>query len=397
MGVVGKLTDARCRTASVGAHGDGGGLWLQVRQGAHGPLRSWIYRYMIAGRQFSMGLGSYPVVTLAKAREKAMDARRQRSDGVDPLAHKRTHQRAAQCQHGASKSQTFQECALAHVERYEPSWAPKYSRQQVQLLEDYVFSALGSKDVAAVTTQDVLAVLSPLWTDRARLASRLRQRIEAILAAATVQGLRSGPNPAVWRHHLDRLLPRPSKVAVVEHHLALHYKEVPALMARLRERDAISALALQFICLTACRASECLGMTLGEVDFDNKLWTVPARRMKSRKLHRVPLSDQAIEVLRTAEGDRPFPISIVALQRLRERLGMQETAHGLRSSFRTWCAECTSFPAEVAEQALAHVTGSAVEQAYQRSDLLEQRRQLMQSWADYVSNNAQVIPFRNVS
>ena len=399
MGVVGKLSDARCRTAGAGHHGDGGGLWLQVRQGAGGLTRSWLYRYSVGRKQHWIGFGSYPTVTLQRAREKAWEARRLRADGGDPLEAKRSR-RAAVVSRGPIKSMTFQECAHAHIERHEVGWAAKYSRQQVQLLTDYAFPVIGSKGLAAVTTQDVLAVLTPLWTTMPVSANRLRNRIELILDAARAAGHipAENQNVARWRGHLDKLLPRPSKVAAVEHHASTPYRDVPVLMEQLRQRDAISALALQFICLTACRASECLGMEWAEINLDAKLWVIPARRMKGRREHRVPLNDATIEVLKSgAEGDRPFPISIVALQRLRERLGMSETTHGLRSSFRVWCAECTNYPAEIAEQCLAHVTGSAVEQAYQRSDLLDQRRQLMQRWADYVTTTATVVPLRVAS
>jgi integrase len=254
--------------------------------------------------------------------------------------------------------------------------------------------------VDTIDTAAVLRVLQPIWRDGV-VASRLRNRIELILDAARAAGHRTAENPARWRGHLDKLLPRPSKVRVVQHHVSLPYRDVPALIEQLRERDAISALAMRFIALTAVRASECLGMTWGEVDLEQRLWTIPAARMKARREHRVPLSDQAIELIKrmrhasVTDDTRVFQCALTALDRLRERMGMEATVHGLRSSFRVWCAECTSFPAEIAEQCLAHVTGSATELAYQRSDVLEKRRHLMAAWADYCDRQgAEVIPLR---
>jgi integrase len=257
--------------------------------------------------------------------------------------------------------------------------------------------------VDSIDTAAVLRVLQPIWRDGV-VASRLRNRIELIIDAARAAGHRSAENPARWRGHLDKLLPRPSKVRVVKHHASLPYRDVPVLMGQLRERDARSALALRFITLTAVRASECLGMTWGEVDLEQRLWTIPAARMKARREHRVPLADQAIELIKrmrhaSVTGDaRVFACALTALDRLRERMGMEETVHGLRSSFRVWCAECTSFPAEIAEQCLAHAVGDDTERAYQRSDVLEKRRQLMQEWADYCDRqSAEVVPLRAVS
>jgi hypothetical protein len=288
-----------------------------------------LLRYTLDGKPTWMGLGKYPDVSLKRAREKAQDARALKADGRDPLEHKRAV-RATVASHGPVKSMTFQECALDHIKRHEPGWTPKYSQQQAQLLADYAFPHIGSKGVSAITTQDILKVLQPIWSTMPVSASRLRNRIELVLDAARAAGHSVAENPARWRGHLDKLLARPSKIAAVEHHPALHYRDVPALVEQLRQRDAISAQALAFIALTACRASECLGMTWGEVDLEQQLWTIPAARMKGRRVHRVPLSDQAVELLgeKSSALDlsaRIFPISLAALDQLRLRIGMDRS------------------------------------------------------------------------
>lgn len=397
MGALGKLTDVRCRTAGVGTYGDGCGLLLQVRQGANGLTRSWVYRYSVAGKQHWVGLGSYPIVTLARAREKAMDARRQRSDGQDPLATKRAV-RAAVRQPVASKSVTFEQAAREYLAAREAGWrSRKHAYQWRHTLVEYINPIIGSMLVSEVTTEDVLRVLQPIWNSKPVTAARVRERIENILDAAQVRGYRSGANPARWKGHLDHLLPRPAKIRAVTHHAAMPYGEVAGFLQGLRERDAIAARALEMIVLTAARAGEVLGMTWAEVDLEQRLWTIAGSRMKSGRPHRVPLSDQAIDLIRRMPrmGDLVFPCALTTIDLLRKRMGIGVTAHGFRSTFRTWAAECTSYPREIIEQCLAHKTGSAVELAYQRSDQIDKRRQLMQAWADYCNRqSAEVIALR---
>ncbi len=398
---VDRLTDRTCRAAGVGRHHDGRGLYLACRQGVEGTTKSWLPRYTLNGKSTWMGLGPFPDVGLAQARRKAQDARTLKADGQDPLQAKRAV-RAAAVQRAPSSSVTFAECAAAYIKSHDAAWSRAHAEQWVQSLRDYVYPVLGSIPVEQIDTAAVLRALQPIWAVMPETASRVRSRIELVLDFARVHGHRSGDNPAVWRGNLDHVLASPRKLRAVEHYAALHYRDVPALMAQLREREGIAVLALQFVCLTATRASETLEATWQEFDLPAKLWVIPARRMKGRREHRVPLNDAAIEMLRktgTGSGldDRPFPISLGALTRLRRRIGMSQTVHGLRSSFRVWCAEWTSFPPEIAEQCLAHVTGSAVEQAYQRSDLLVKRAELMQSWADYVTATATVLPLRAAS
>jgi integrase len=399
MGLLGKLTDVKCRTAGPGTHGDGGGLLLQVRQGANGLTRSWVYRYTVAGKQHWVGLGSYPIVTLARAREKAMDARRQRSDGHDPLSTKRAV-RAAVRQPVASKSVTFEQAAREYLAAREAGWrSRKHAYQWQHTLTDYVYPIIGSMQVGEISTEDVLRVLQPIWNSKPVTAARVRERIENILDAAQVRGYRRGENCARWKGHLDHLLPRPSKIRAVTHHAAMPYAEVAGFLRALRERDAIAPRALEMIVLTAARAGEVLGMTMAEVDLELRLWTIAGSRMKSGRQHRVPLSDQAIDLVKRMPrtGERIFPCALTTIDLLRKRMGIGVTAHGFRSTFRTWAAECTPSAREIIEECLAHRTGDATELAYQRSDIVEKRRQLMQLWADYCTATGTVVPLRAVS
>lgn len=292
---------------------------------------------------------------------------------------------------------TFAECAAAYIKSHEAAWTQKHTYHWHRSVTAFALPIIGTTPVNQIDTQAILQVLQPIWGTKSVTASRLRNRLELVLDAARAQGQRSGENPARWRGHLDKLLPRPSKLRAVEHHASMPYREIATFVLRLRQQDYLSARALEFIVLTAARAGEVLGMTWAEVDLDAKLWIVPARRMKGRREHRVPLSGQAIAILRQMpqQDERIFPISLGSLVRLRQRMALQTTVHGLRSSFRTWAAECTGYPREIIELCLAHKTGSAVELAYQRSDQLEKRRQLMQAWADYCDKkSAEVVQLR---
>jgi integrase len=405
---LGKLKDIQVRTAGVGVLGDGGGLVLRVTQGATGVNRVWMFRYKRDGRAHWMGLGSYPDITLARAREKAQDARRGLADGLDPLAQKRA-QRASLSQQQAEqiKSLTFDQAAVQYVASHSAGWrSGKHERQWTVSLRTYVSPVLGGLPVAAIDTALVLKALEPIWITKANSASRIRARIESILDWARVRGFREGENPARWRGHLDHLLPRPSKVKAAEHHPSLPYSEMNVFLLRLRDRRGTAALALEFIVLTAARAGEVVGMRWAEVDLIAKVWTVPASRMKAGREHRVPLSTSAIALLekQPRESEFVFPgqnrptLSSGALDRLiRCRMKSGVCTHGFRSTFRTWAAERTSYPSEVAELALAHAVGSKVEQAYNRTDLFERRRRLMADWAAFCetpATSAEVIPIR---
>jgi integrase len=371
-----------------GRHADGRGLYLQVSPGGG---RSWLYRYQLHGREHFMGLGSAADIPLKRARQLAAEARQLRAEKVDPLQQRR-QQRSAQLVDQA-RSVTFRECAGAYILAHEAGWKnPKHRYQWRQTLEQFVYPILGPLPVQSIDTALVLNVLQPIWRDKTETASRVRGRIESILDYAKVREYRNGDNPARWRGHLDNLLPRPDKIAKPEHHAALPYTEIGSFMSDLRGRDSTSARSLEFLILTAARTGEVIGAQWREFDPKAKVWTVPANRMKGGREHRVPLSDRTVEIVRIMqsrrENDFVFPgrsggLSNMSLLAMLRTMGQSITAHGFRSTFRTWAAEHTNFARELAEAALAHVVGDKVEQAYQRGDLFEKRRRLMQSWSDY--------------
>jgi len=367
------------------------GLYLQIT-GSGG--RSWLYRYNVHGKQHEVGLGSVRDVSLEQARDLAADYRRQRRQGIDLLQHKaRT----------AAAKVTFAESFEAYIAAHSAGWKPRHATLWRNSVMQHALPVIGDMRVPDVDTAAVLRVLTPIWTTKPEMATKLRSRIEAILDQARVLGHRDGENPARWRGHLDKLLPRPGKVRRVEHHAAMPYRDIPQFMARLRTRTSIDARALEFAVLTAARSAEVLNATWSEIDLDSATWTIPGRRMKSGKEHRVPLSPVAMEVMNSmttkSDSDLLFPVGEQhgrALYNELKRLGIDTTVHGLRSAFRDWSAEQTTFANHVIEQALAHSIGK-VEAAYRRSDLLEHRRQLMESWARYcdgAAGDAAVVPLR---
>jgi integrase len=391
------------RAKSKGLIADGGGLYLRV---AEAGTKSWIFRYGVAGRLRDMGLGPVHTITLAEARTLATECRKLRLQGIDPIA-KRHAERATQ-RAAEAKAMTFVECAERYMASHEGAWRNATHRSQwVATLRDYVYPVIGAHAVAAIGTAAVMKVLEPIWMTRTETASRVRGRIEAVLDWARARGYRDGDNPARWRGHLDHLLPARAKVQKTKHHAALPYTEAGAFMAKLRDDDSIPARALEFVALTAARLGEVLGAVWSEIDLANRVWIVPAARMKMGKEHRVPLSSAAIAVLKSMQairhrelvflGTNGRPITRLAVLRVIKRLAGDVTTHGLRSTFRDWAAEQTAFPAELAEMALAHSVGSAVEAAYRRSDLFDKRRKLMTAWADYCakpSSSGTVTPIR---
>jgi integrase len=379
------------KTNRRGLYADGGGLFLQV---AANGSRSWLFRYSRNERRRHVGLGPTHAVDLAKARDKARECRALLHDGVDPLDHRNAQRAAAQLE--AAKAMIFDECAEAFIASHEAGWKnERHVAQWRSTLKTYVTPVFGKLPIQSIDTALVMKALDPIWKTKPETASRLRGRIEAILAWATVRKYRQGDNPARWKGHLDQLLPARSKVRSVEHHAALPYAEIGGFMADLRGREAVAARALEFLILTAGRTSEILHATWTEIDQDNRIWTVPSVRMKSERLHRVPLSDAALGALETMKSMREsefiFPgskrgkrLSNMAMLKLLERMGHPNlTAHGFRSTFRDWAAERTSFQNEVVEMALAHAIPSKAEAAYRRGDLFEKRRRLMKAWADY--------------
>jgi integrase len=390
-----------------GMYADGGGLYLQVS--ANGS-RSWIFRFKQNGRARDMGLGSLTAVSLATAREIAADCRRKRSTGLDPIENRKAERLQAQL--AAARSMTFDQCRDALIEAHKSAWRnAKHRAQWTNSLATYVGPVFGSMPIQSVDVALVMKVLEPIWSTKPETASRVRGRIERVLDWAKVRGFRQGENPARWRGHLDMLLPVRSKVRKVKHHAALPYSEIGAFMAALRTREAVAARALEFMILTAARTGEVLGARREEIDFQAKVWVVPPSRMKSGREHRVPLSRAAISVLKEMQahhqGDLVFPgdrrgkpLSNMAMLMVLRRMDRADlTAHGFRSTFRDWAAECTSFPREVAEAALAHVVGDKVEAAYRRGDLFEKRRHLMDAWATHCQTasgkDGAVIPLKS--
>jgi integrase len=370
-----------------GRHSDGGGLVLHVDDAGR---RRWVYRFKWSGRVRDMGLGACPPVTLADAREAADQARRVLAKGLDPIAER------AKVKADATPV-SFRKAADELLATFNASWRNAKHRQQwANTLETYC-AGIMSRPVADITTSDVLGILKPLWQTKPETASRLRGRIERVLALARVRGWRTGENPAQWRNHLDQLLPAPKKLSR-GHHRALPFADVPAFVKKLRETETVANLALEFVILTGVRTSEATGARWEEFDMPARLWTVPGERMKAGKPHRVPLAPRAVEIVeRMAQaklGDFVFPgrmvrgkagpLSSMAMSMVLRRAKVDATTHGFRSSLRDWISETTNFPHEVAEQALAHTISSAVEKSYRRGDLLEKRRAMMEQWAQFI-------------
>ncbi len=347
---------ASARVAKTpGMHAVGGtpGLYLFATPTAS----SWILRYSFAGRRRDMGLGSRAEVGLAEARERAAAARRQIRDGIDPLGARREHRQLVMAWH--AKRMTFNKAATAYIDAHGDAWRnPKHRAQWVSSLSTYAAPVFGDLDVGRIDTGLVMRVLEPIWKERTETASRVRGRIEAVLDWATVGGLRSGDNPARWKGHLDKLLPARGRIAKVEHHAALPYREVGDFMEELRGQQGIGAHALQFAILTACRSGEVRGATWEEIDLEGAVWIIPGSRMKANREHRVPLSGRAHEIVKSMRGLGSYvfpgqrdgrPLSDMSLTAVLRRMGRADlTAHGLRSTFRDWCAEQTAYPNEVA-------------------------------------------------
>lgn len=380
------------RTLKPGHYSDGGGLYLQVSESGS---KSWVFRYQRQGRRGEVGLGALGAVTLAEAREKAAAQRALLASGKDPL----TERRAALA--SGRGSMTFAECAEAFIKAHAPGWRnAKHGDQWRKTLTTYAFPVIGDLPVSTIDTTHVLKVLEPIWTEKTETAKRLRGRIENVLDWATARRFRAGENPARWRGHLDKLLARPSKVAKVQHHAALPYADVPAFFSALQEQAGVAALALRFCVLTATRSGETLGAKWSEIDEAAAVWTVTGDRTKSGRDHRVPLSDAALAIIaqqrKIAEGEYVFagakrgkPLSNMAMAVLLRRMQRDDlTVHGFRSSFRDWAGECTNFPREVVEAALAHVLRDKTEAAYARGDLFEKRRRLMAAWAKFCTKPA---------
>jgi integrase len=382
-----------------GRHSDGGGLYLSVSP--NGGKR-WTFLYRWKGKPTEIGFGSARKghVSLADARQRATEARAQIAKGINPKDERKPTEGA-----------TFGEVADRTIESMKPSWRNEKSVAAWQMtLGNYCFT-IRRNPVADITTDQVLEVLKPIWQSKPETANRLRGRIEKVLDAAKAQGLRFGENPARWRGHLDHLLPKQSKLAR-GHHAAMPYEDIAGFMVDLQAREDIAARALEFTILCAARSGEALGARWAEIDIERGVWTVPAKRMKAGREHRVPLSGRALDILREMhegrEGDYVFPgqnpgkplgpraLKISVLRRMKVE---GATVHGFRSSFRDWAGNETGFPRDLIETALAHVIGDQAEQAYRRSDALEKRRALMAAWAGYCAEPqaGKVVPFKQMA
>jgi integrase len=378
--------------AADGDHYVDRNLRLQIRNG--GKTRSWVFRYQINGRLKRMGLGPTRLVTYSSAQKKAIAAQTLLLDGVDPMASRDAARQPS--------GMTFDQCASGYIAAHKSGWTnDKHAYQWSQSLNTYASPVIGKLSVAQVDANHIVKILQPIWSTKSETADKLRSRLERVLDWARASGYRSGENPAKWKGELQHRLPPLSRVQVIKSHVAVPYADVPALYAKLSGGKTVSAKALMMVMLTASRVGEVLGATWQEFELDAEIpiWTIPATRMKMRRPHRVPLSTAAVALVKALQREDGKPTDLVfngqvrgkklsdaAVRKLLRKVSFEDAdTHGLRSSFRDWCADKTTYPREVPEMALAHNVGSEVERAYFRSDLIEQRAKLMGDWAKYLA------------
>lgn len=382
-----------------GLHFVGGvsGLALQVLPTG---ARSWILRIRIADRRRDMGLGGYPDVTLAQAREAARSARFEVKSGSDPIDRRREARSALNASKG--KAVTFEECGKWYVAAHENSWkSAKHRQQWGNTLAEYVYPEIGRLIVADVGLSHIMRILEPIWSTKTRTAKRVQGRIERIIDWATTRGYRDAPNPARWRGHLDKLLAAPNKLSKPKHYPAMPFNEMHQFVKKLRATDTIASRALEFLILTAARSGEVRGACWREFNLASATWIIPAERMKAGKEHRVYLSASALQILSKLKkrDDTEFvfaskhgnSLSDMALTAVLRRMGLKWVPHGFRSTFRDWVSECTEFSGEVAEMALAHTIGNKVEAAYRRGDLFEKRAKVMEAWDRFLNGENAVL------
>lgn len=376
------------RFSKTGRHAVGGVaglLMVVVPSGA----KYWILRVLVGGKRRDIGVGGFPDVSLAEAREKAKFIRNQILAGIDPVQARKEARSKLVAARAAEI--TFEQSAKEFISSKSSEWKnAKHTEQWKSTLELYVYPVIGKMQVNDVALSHIMKILEPIWSTKTETAARLRGRIENILDWATVRNYRRGDNPARWKGHLDKILPSPNKIAKVEHHRALPINEMGSFMEKLSGREEVSFRALEFLILTAARSGEVRRATWDEINLEENTWTIPAERMKASKEHRVPLSPRAVEILKAVpryEGidfvfvsPRGGSLSDMSLSVLMRGMNVDAVPHGFRSTFRDWVAECTNYPNEVAEMALAHTIGNKVEAAYRRGDLFEKRRQMMNDW-----------------
>jgi integrase len=384
------LTDA-------GLHPVGGvaGLMLQVSPTG---TRSWLLRVKVGDKRREIGLGAFPGVTLAQAREKAQATRDDITKGIDPVAQRAAARQTIveQQQEEKALAWTFKRCAEAYIKAKKPGWRNvKHGAQWENTLATYAYPSIGDVLVRHVDITHITNIIEPHWATKNETINRVRNRIELVLDWAAVRKLRSGDNPARWKGNLDKLLADRKIVGAVTGHRALAASDLYAFMQALKDVPGTSARCLEFVVLTACRSGEARLATWAEIDTKAKTWAIPGPRMKSGRPHSVPLSDEVmslLEALPRLEGtDLVFPgakegkpLSDMSLSAVMRRMGVDAVPHGFRASFSSWCASSTAYPSEVREMALAHAIGDGTVAAYQRSDLFEKRRNLMADWAKFL-------------
>lgn len=406
------LTTLQIKHAKEGMHSDGSGLYLRVQASG---AKSWIFRFQLNGKRREMGLGTLADKSPTDARGEAAQLATIVRSGIDPIEDRKqkAEKAVADKMEAMAKSATFRQVATEYIASHKAGWKnEKHVDQWTNTLETYAGPIIGDKAVGDVTTENILKILAPIWTTKTETASRVRSRIELVLSYARAKKLRTGENPAIWRGHLDALLPKPGKLKNVRHHPALPYGRVADFMLKLKAAEGTGARALEFAILTAARSGEVRLATWSEIDLEAKLWTIPAERMKANREHWVPLSEPATELLKALPrladnkfifpGDRAEkPLSDMTLSAIIRRFnesedgvppewvdpknGDQIVPHGFRSTFRDWAAEISHYPREVVEHALAHSLPDKVEAAYARGTMLERRRPLMEDWALYLS------------
>ena len=364
------------------------GLQLYVK--ANGK-KYWVFRYSLNGRRHDIGLGPYPEISLSSARDQAIEFRGLLLKGGEPLKSKMVDQQSMQ------KAPSFKQFAEEYITQNEGEWRnKKHIDQWRNTLRDYVYPVIGDKELDNINTNDVFNVLKPIWNTKTETATRIRGRIERILSAATTLQLREGYNPACWKGHLENILPKLKKSRRVKHHAAMPHIQIQDFVKQLRDKECISALALEFLILTAARTGEVIYAKWSEIHGD--IWIIPAQRMKAEKEHRVPLTSRCLAILNIAKsifGESEYlfhitgrPLSNMAMSNLLKRLHPTYTVHGFRSTFREWVSEETEMPGDLAEMALAHTIENKTEASYRRGDILNRRRFMMDSWLQYCENGA---------
>ena len=387
------LSINRLKEPGLWAVGGVAGLYLHVN--ARGA-RSWILRVVVGDKRRDMGLGGYPDIGVADARQKAREARLKIEQGVDPILLRKQAKSELMALQATDK--TFEQAAGEYIKIHADSWSnDKHRKQWESTLAAYAFPVVGKLSLRHIRQEHILKILEPIWTTKTETATRVRGRMESILDWAKVNGLRSGENPAAWKGHLDHMLPAPTRLKKIEHLTAVPVREMPGFMVKLRQAAGIAAQALEFLILTAARSGEVRGITWEEVSLDDALWIVPAERMKMKKEHRVPLSNRAVDILKSQpriDGNplvfpapRGSQMSDATMSAVLKRMNVDATVHGFRSSFRDWCGDYTNYPRDLAEQCLAHGADDPVEAAYRRGDALERRREIMNEWSKFIAGH----------